>query len=61
MPLSVFLFHGVNECFYPTNTPSTPRPSKLVIQQEMAYIFSVLLLVWVKLVARPSGPRAESN
>ena len=30
--------------FYPTSTPST-RPSKLVIQQEMAYIFSVLLLV----------------
>ena len=24
---------------YPTNTPSTPRPSKLVIQQEMAFIF----------------------
>ena len=24
---------------YPTNTPSTPRPSKLVSQQEMAFIF----------------------
>ena len=29
----------VDECFYPTSTPSTPRPSKLVIQQEMAFIF----------------------
>ena len=45
MPLSVVSFFAVDECFYPTNTPSTPRPSKLGIQQEMAYIFSVLLLV----------------
>ena len=30
----------VDECFYPTSTPSTPRPSTLVvIQQEMAFIF----------------------
>ena len=35
----------MGDYFYPTSTPSTPRPSKLVIQQEMAYIFSVLLLV----------------
>ena len=28
---------GVDDCFYPTSTP--PTPSKLVIQQEMAFIF----------------------
>ena len=35
----------------PTNTAST-CPSKLVIQQEMAYIFSVLLLVLLGQIGR---------
>ena len=40
MPFSVVSeCRGVDECFYPTSTPSTPRPSTLVIQQEMAFIF----------------------
>ena len=30
---------GITDYLYPTSTPSTPRPSKLVIQQEMAFIF----------------------
>ena len=49
----------VDECFYPTSTPSTPRPSKLVIQQEMAFIFC--FLCGSNCAARPSGPRAEKD
>ena len=42
MPFSVIFSsrrRRAGDYLYPTNTPSTPRPSKLVSQQEMAFIF----------------------